>query len=86
MGVFNIAQTKTKEEQKKIIVSIYPDEIETAKETLSIDELTSRTVREAMGLPQTHSKTGAKSKLIKQIRDMSKEEAEEALKESEDNE
>lgn len=83
--MLKIAKNKDKNiEQKKILVSIYPDEIETVQEKLSIDEVTSRTLRDAIGLPETHSKKGAKSKLIAQIRDMTAEEAEEKLKETED--
>lgn len=89
MVVVKIAKEKEKTEPKdvdKVHISIYKDEFETVQNELDIKEVTSRTVREALGLPLTHSKTGAKSKLIKQIRDMSKEEAEKALEESEDNE
>ncbi len=85
-----IVDKKDKEKEikevEKVHVSIYADEFETVKDEMDIDEVTSRKIREAMGLPLTHSKTGAKSKLIAQIREMSKEEAEEKLKETEEDE
>ncbi len=84
-----IAKEKTDKEVvevEKVQVSIYKDEFEAVIEELDIKEVTSRNIRVALGLKETHSKTGAKSKLIAQIRDMSKEEAEEKLKETEEDE
>ena len=55
-------------------------------EKLDITEVTSRNIRVALGLKETHNKTGAKSKLIAEIRELSKEEAEkryEKIKEKE---
>lgn len=80
-GVFKIA--KKDEEIKtveKVHVSIYADEFETVKDELEITEITSRNIREALGLPQTHSKTGVTTKLIAKIRNMTKEDKEKMYK------
>lgn len=74
--MLKIAKEKEEKKTKKVHISIYEDELKVVSEKLEIKEVTSKTVREALGLTPTHSKTGVTTKLIAEIRKLSDEEKE----------
>lgn len=73
-----MAKKKIEQESKsKISVGIYEDEFETVAEKLKLDEVTPKTIRLALGLTETKSRTGYASKIKELIKGKSKEEQKE---------
>jgi len=71
-------------EPKRVFVVIYPDEVEAVGESTGIDNVTSRTVREHLGLSPFRSKKGVKGRIIAKLADMTEDDRKKLLEDLEE--